>query len=70
MNAPLRPEILVRIAQTPQMDLPLAADGVLRYVWESRYGPMLIEVRDGKAFVNGEVVEPAELPVVATRHAA
>jgi hypothetical protein len=31
----------------------------LRYVWESRYGPMLIEVREGQVRVNGQVVEAA-----------
>lgn len=62
MNAPLLTEILTRRGETPQADLPLAAEGVLRYVWESRYGPMLIEVRDGRSFVNGQAVEPAEPP--------
>ena len=49
-----------------QLDLPLAAEGVLRYVWESRFGPMLIEVRAGRAYVNGEAVQPAE-PAPAER---
>ena len=70
MNAPLRPEVLVRAHPTPQLDLPLSAEGVLRYVWESRFGPMLIEVRDGRAFVNSEPVEPAELPMPASQRAA
>ena len=43
-----------------QADLLLASEGVLRYLWEGRFGPMLIEVRDGLAFVNGQAVEPAE----------
>lgn len=60
MNAPLIPEVLSRRDPSPQTDLPLASEGVLRYVWESRFGPMLIEVRAGRAFVNGEPVEPAE----------
>ena len=59
MNAPQAPDVLVRLTATPQLDLPLAADGVLRYVWESRFGPMLIEVRGGQVLVNGAVVEPA-----------
>ena len=41
-----------------QMPLSLAAEGVVRYVWKSAFGPMLIEVRDGVAFVNGEAVTP------------
>lgn len=60
MNARLLPEVLSRKAGTPQQELPLATADVLRYVWESRYGPMLIEVRDGRVYVNGDWVEPAE----------
>ncbi|MDP3820092.1 MAG: hypothetical protein Q8R33_01325 [Burkholderiales bacterium] len=60
MNAPLLPEVLVRRSAGSQADLPLATEGVLRYLWESRFGPMLIEVRDGHAFVNGQAVERAE----------
>ena len=59
MNAPLFPERLLRRAESAEGELPLAADGVQRLVWESRYGAMLIEVRDGQVFVNGERVEPA-----------
>lgn len=61
MNAPLLPEILARRGDSPQADLPLAAEGVLRYVWEGKFGSMLIEVKDGRAFVNGQAVQPAEL---------
>ena len=39
--------------------LPLATEGVLRYVWEGRFGSMLIEVAGDKIFVNGAFVEPA-----------
>ena len=60
MNAPLLPEILARRGETRQADLPLAAEGVLRYVWESRYGAMLIEVMDGRTYVNGQLVEPLQ----------
>lgn len=69
MNAPLLPEILARRGETPQADLPLAAEGVLRYVWEGRYGPMLIEVMDGRSYVNGQVVEPAEPSTAPQPHA-
>ena len=58
MNVPLLPEILALRAETPQTELPLAAEGVLRYVWNNRWGSMLIEVKDGQAFVNGCVVTP------------
>lgn len=57
MHAP-RPEILIGEHDADQLPLSLAADGVLRYVWHSAFGPMLIEVRDGVAFVNGERVVP------------
>jgi hypothetical protein len=60
MNAPLRPEVLLRSAQEappPQQELPLASEGVQRYVWESRFGPMLIEVQGDEIFVNSQRVE-------------
>ena len=62
MNAPLLPEILVGAQPADQPGLPLAAEGVQRYVWQSAFGPILIEVRDGAAFVNGErVIDIADL---------
>lgn len=62
MNAPLLPEVLIGAQPTDQPALPLGAEGVQRYVWQSAFGPMLIEVRDGAAFVNGQRVLPiAEL---------
>lgn len=62
MNAPLLPEVLLGAHSADQTALPLAAEGVQRYVWEGAFGPMLIEVRDGAAFVNGQRVRPiAEL---------
>lgn len=60
MNAPLLAEILSRRGTSPQADLPLASEGVLRYVWEGKFGSMLIEVKDGRAFVNGQAVAPAD----------
>jgi hypothetical protein len=60
VNAALLPEILARPEASPQTDLPLTAEGVLRYVWESKFGDLLIEVKDGRSFVNGQAVEPAE----------
>ena len=50
-------EVLLRADDT-QAALPLASSGVLRWVWESKYGPILIEVVDDSVFVNGERVEP------------
>lgn len=52
------PEILLSLEHDPQTHLELATEGVLRYVWESRWGPLLIEVKDGCSFVNGQPVEP------------
>lgn len=57
MNAPLYPEVLLRPAG-PQTDLPLASAGVLRYLWQARYGDILIEVVHGEVRVNGCAVEP------------
>jgi hypothetical protein len=59
MNAPVLSEILTRRGDPPQADLPLASEGVLRYVWEGKFGSMLIEVTVGCAFVNGQAVAPA-----------
>jgi hypothetical protein len=60
VSAPLLPEILARRGQTAQADLPLASEGVQRYLWEGRFGPVLIEVKDGRVYVNEKVVEPAQ----------
>ncbi len=60
MNAPLLPEVLALRDPSAQEPLPLAAEGVQRYVWESRFGAVLLEVRDGETFVNGDWVQPAE----------
>lgn len=57
MNLALAPEVLLRADDT-QSALPLASQGVMRWVWESRYGPILIEVVEDRVFVNGELVEP------------
>lgn len=60
MNAPVWPERLLRRQPRPDGELELATDGVQRLLWESRFGPMLIEVRDGEVFVNGQRVQPAQ----------
>ena len=53
-------EVHVGDTDSPQMPLELASDGVLRYVWESKFGPMLIEARDGVSYVNGTRVTSAD----------
>lgn len=64
MNAPVLQEVLLRINEHGD-DLPLATAGVLRYVWESRYGEILIEVVGDEIFVNGSRVERARsAPIV------
>jgi len=67
MNAPLLPEVLLGFHSSEEPQLPLAAEGVQRYVWEGRFGAMLIEVKDGVVFVNGQRVEPHVTHAPATR---
>jgi hypothetical protein len=66
MTMASNPEIHLGLTDTLEPELPLSAEGVLRYVWHSRYGDILIEVRDRKTFVNGrrvdEATAPSELP--------
>ncbi len=61
-TSPLLPEIHVGMVDPCEPELPLVSTDVLRYVWHSRFGDMLVEVRDGLAFVNGQPVEPAGSP--------
>lgn len=56
MNAPLYREVLLP-AGSPDPQLPLATEGVLRFVWESRFGSMLVEVVGDRVYVNGDLVE-------------
>jgi hypothetical protein len=58
MNAALLPEVLLGIDSSQEPQLPLASEGVQRYVWKGRFGPILIEVKGGAVFVNGQEVEP------------
>ena len=55
-------EVLLRSDVDGQVPLPLASEGVLRYVWESRYGTILVEVAGEDVFVNGQRVEPHAAP--------
>lgn len=57
MNAAVSAEVLLRRTDDGQAALPLATPGVQRWVWESRYGDILIEVIRGDIFVNGQRVE-------------
>jgi hypothetical protein len=58
MNAPLAPEVLLLREDAMQTALPLATPGIQRWVWEGRYGRMLIEVAGGEIYVNSQRVEP------------
>lgn len=55
-NPPLLPEVMLGPQHADQPNLELASEGVQRFVWHSAYGDMLIEVRDGAAYVNGKRV--------------
>lgn len=62
MNAPLLPEVLMGPQPADQPSLDLATEGVQRYIWNGAFGQMLIEVRHGVAYVNGQrVMSMAEL---------
>lgn len=61
MNAPFHPEVLLR-REPAQPQLARASEGVQRYVWESKFGEMLIEITDGCTYVNGSLVVPAASP--------
>jgi hypothetical protein len=58
MNALQCPQLPRLQEASPQEALDLGTEGVQRYVWESRFGAMLIEVVDGIAHINGERVDP------------
>jgi hypothetical protein len=52
------PEVRVGSNNPDEPSLPLATDGVLRYVWHGKFGDMLVEVLGDGVFVNGKRVEP------------
>jgi hypothetical protein len=58
MNSLVLPEVLQPRETSPQEAIAFETEGVQRYVWEGRFGSMLIEVVDGAAYVNGDRVEP------------
>jgi hypothetical protein len=51
-------DVLLAADEAVEPSLPLASDGVRRWVWHSRYGAMLIEAIGTEVFVNGQRVEP------------
>ncbi|MDO9094534.1 MAG: hypothetical protein Q8R98_24150 [Rubrivivax sp.] len=52
------PDVMLAPLETVEPSLPLASDGVRRWVWHSRYGAMLIEVIGDEVYVNQQRVEP------------
>ncbi len=59
MNTAVLPEARPNATADPLSRPPLATQDVQRYVWEGRFGSILIEVVHGRIFVNGKPVEPA-----------
>jgi hypothetical protein len=57
-TTPVASDVFVGHVDDAQPPLPLASDGVLRWVWQGRFGAILIEVVDQDVLVNGERVEP------------
>ena len=59
-RAPLSPipDVMLAPLETVEPSLPLASDGIRRWVWHSRYGAMLIEVIGDQVYVNQQRVEP------------
>ena len=57
VNTAVYPEIRLKPVDNDQVSLPLVTEGVLRYLWQSKYGSILIEVVGDKTFVNGLLVE-------------
>ena len=70
MNAPLHPEVLRLREESQQEALLLLPEGVQRYVWEGRFGAMLIEVIDGVAYVDGERVGRRQSEWPVKRHSS
>lgn len=56
-NPSCMPDFVVGQTQDLPPLLPLASPGVLRWVWQSRYRAILIEVIGDAVFVNGQRVE-------------
>jgi hypothetical protein len=57
-SASLAIDVVVGQTDDTQPSLPLSSDGVLRWVWQSKFGAILIEVVGPDVFINGQRVEP------------
>ncbi len=56
-SLPLAIDVVVGQPDGAQPSLPLASEGVQRWVWQSKFGPILIEVIGPDVFVNGQRVQ-------------
>lgn len=61
MSGTVHPERIVGAGDTEQGALPLETDGVQRVVWKLAQCDILIEVKDGLVYVNGDAVEPIDV---------
>lgn len=61
MSGGLHPERIVGKDRTEQSALPFETEGVQRVVWKLAQCDILIEVKDGVVYVNGEAVEPIDV---------
>jgi len=57
-SRPLPVDVVVGRTDEAQPALALGSDGVQRWVWQSSFGPILIEVVGPDVLVNGQRVEP------------
>jgi hypothetical protein len=55
---PIGPDVVLTPGEQVEPSLPLSSDGVQRWVWQGRFGEMLIEVIGDDVFVNRQRVEP------------
>ena len=58
MNAPVIHDVLLSRA-SDEVEQPSSPGEDRRFIWESCFGPVLIEIVGGDVFVNGSRVEPA-----------
>lgn len=61
MSDSLHRERIVGTDPTEQGALPFETEGVQRVVWKLAQCDILIEVKDGVVYVNGETVEPIDV---------
>lgn len=61
MSNTRHPEKIVGAGHTEQGALPFETEGVQRVVWKLAQCDILIEVKDGVVYVNGDPVEPIDV---------